>query len=534
MILVIDNYDSFTFNVIQSLQESTNEEIRVVRNDEYTVEELAALNPSRLIVSPGPGTPSQAGVSIAAIKYFADKIPILGICLGHQAIGEAFGAKIVHAKNICHGMIQDINLDGRGLFRTIGKTGTFTRYHSLVIEEASLTPDFEVTARAKDGDIMGIRHKTLPIEGVQFHPESIASKKTKELFDAFITYRRDNLPVNTYLNQLIAKKDLTEEQAAMFMEYVTDGNMDERQMAAILVAMAAKGPSTSEMIGCATTLLKKKAPFPCQKGGLAEIVGTGGDGKGSFNISSLSAILAASCGQPVAKHGNRAVSSKSGAADFFENLGINIMAKPEKTARLLEQTDFGFLMAPVYHAAMRFAGPVRKALGIKTIMNILGPLLNPAGAAFEVLGVYSKDLLKDYAHAARALGAKRVMVICSRDGYDEISPCAETDAYFIDENGLEEQFVINPADFGVTDAVEDELIGGSGKENADLGLAVLNGNGRKTIRDAVCLNAGAVLYVAKKAESLKAGFDMASQSLATGKALAKLEEIREVSKSLSA
>ena len=477
---------------------------------------------------------NDAGVSIEAIKYFAGKIPILGICLGHQAIGEAFGAKIVHAKNICHGKVEDIDLDGRGLFRTIGKTGSFTRYHSLVIDELTLSSDFEVTARAKDGDIMGIRHKSLPIEGVQFHPESIASSKMKEFFDAFITYRRDNLPVSAYLNQLIAKKDLTEEQAAMFMEYVTDGNMDERQMAAILVAMAAKGPSTSEMIGCASTLLKKKAVFPCKINGLAEIVGTGGDGKGSFNISSLSAIIAASCGQPVAKHGNRAVSSKSGAADFFENLGINIMAKPEKTAALLEKTNFGFLMAPVYHAAMRFAGPVRKALGIKTIMNILGPLLNPAGAEYEVLGVYSKDLLKDYARAAKALGAKRVMVICSHDGYDEISPCAVTDAYLINEYGKEEEFAINPADFGITGAVEDELIGGSGKDNAELGLEVLKGGGRKTIHDAVCLNAGALLYVAGKAQSLKDGFDMASQALSSGKALAKLEEIRETSKSLSA
>ena len=534
MILVIDNYDSFTFNVIQSLQLSTDEEIKVVRNDEYSIEELASFNPTRLVVSPGPGTPLQAGVSIDAIKYFADKIPILGICLGHQAIGEAFGAKIVHAKKICHGIIQNIELDSKGLFRTIGKTGTFTRYHSLVIDESTLPPEFEVTARAEDGDIMGIRHKILPIEGVQFHPESIASKNTKEFFGAFVKYRRDNFPVNVYLKQLINKKDLTEEQAATFMEYVTDGNMDERQMAAILVAMAAKGPSTSEIVGCASTLLKKKAAFPFKKDGLAEIVGTGGDEKGSFNISSLSAIIAASCGQPVAKHGNRAVSSLSGAADFFENLGINIMAEPKKTAKLLEKTNFGFLMAPIYHSAMRFAAPVRKSLGVKTIMNILGPLLNPAGAEYEVLGIYSKELLKDYAHTAKALGAKRVIVISSEDGYDEISPCALTHAYFIDENNNESQFTIEPAQFGITDAVENELLGGSGEENAALGLEILNGAGRKTIRYAVCLNAGAVLYVTNKAESLKAGYEMALQAITTGKALSKLEEIREVSRSLSA
>ena len=151
MILVIDNYDSFTFNVVQALQSVTQEEIKVVRNDEYKVEELAAMKPSYLIVSPGPGNPSGAGVSKEAILYFAGKLPILGICLGHQSIGEAFGASIVQAKYIKHGIVEDIALDGKGIFRTIGKTAKFTRYHSLVIDEATLPPEFEVTARASDG-----------------------------------------------------------------------------------------------------------------------------------------------------------------------------------------------------------------------------------------------------------------------------------------------------------------------------------------------------------------------------------------------
>ena len=530
MILFIDNYDSFTFNVVQAFKEATDEEIRVVRNDEYKVEELAAMNPKFLVVSPGPGNPSEAGISKEAIRYFAGKIPILGVCLGHQAIGEAFGAKIVKAKFIKHGIVEEINLDGRGLFRTMGKRVKFTRYHSLVIDESTLPEEFEVTARADDGDIMGIRHKTLPIEGIQFHPESIASENCQKLIQAFLKYRRENLNVSAFLNQLIEKKDLSEDQAALFMEYVTDGNMEPSVMAAILTAMAAKGPATSEMIGCARTLLLKRTPFECSKKGLAEIVGTGGDCKGSFNISSLAAIVAASCGQPMAKHGNRAVSSKSGAADFFENLGINIMASPEKTAHLIEKTNFGFLMAPVYHAAMRFAAPVRKALGIKTIMNILGPLLNPARAEYEVLGVYSKSLLKDYAHAAKSLGAKRVMVVCSDDGYDEISPCALTHVYQIDEKGSECAYIIDPAKFGITDADENELLGGDGKTNAALALEIMNGHGKKTIRNAVGLNAAAVLYLTGKAKSFEDGFKMALDALDSGKTLAKLQEILEESK----
>lgn len=532
MILLIDNYDSFTYNVYQSMAKLTKEEIKVVRSKEVSLQELIDMNPSRLVVSPGPGRPEDAGVSVEAIKYFAGKIPVLGICLGHQAIGYAFGAKIVGAKFIKHGIAEEISLDGKGLFRLMNKKETFTRYHSLVIDESTLPEDFEVTARAEDGDIMGIRHKTMLVEGVQFHPESIATPKAKEFFTAFLNYHLEPFNVSEILNQLIAGKDLSEDQAARFMETVADGTMDERQMAAVLVAMAAKGSVAAEMSGCAKALLKVKTPFPCAKKGLAEIVGTGGDGKGSFNISSLSAIIAASCGQPMAKHGNRAVSSKSGAADFFENLGVNIMAKPEQTAKLVEQTNFGFLMAPVYHSAMRFAAPVRKALGIKTIMNILGPLLNPAGAEYEVLGVYSKDLLEDYAHAAKSLGAKRVLVICSRDGYDEISPVAPTDAFIIDEKGNESRFVIKPENFGISDCSEDELMGGDGAENAALAMEVLNGGGRKTIKAAVCLNAGAVLYLCGRAKNLTEGYKKAEEAINSGKTLAKLKEIQEVSKSL--
>ena len=158
MIIIIDNYDSFTYNVYQALAKITTEEIRVLRSRECTIADIEKLNPSRLIVSPGPGRPEDAGISVEAIKHFAGKLPILGVCLGHQAIGYAFGAKIVQAKFIKHGIAEEIDLDGKGLFRTIGKKNIFTRYHSLVIDESTLPGDFEVTARATDGDIMGIRH----------------------------------------------------------------------------------------------------------------------------------------------------------------------------------------------------------------------------------------------------------------------------------------------------------------------------------------------------------------------------------------
>ena len=536
MIAFIDNKDSFTFNIVQSLERVSGDKVCVFRSEEATVAEIEAAKPSHIVVGPGPGTPAEAGISIEAIKYFAGKLPILGICLGHQAIGAAFGANIVGAKYIRHGIVEEIKTDGRGIFRNIGLKGSFTRYHSLVVDESTLPPEFEVSARAKDGDIMGIRHKELVIEGVQFHPESIASEKGDNLFKAFLNYSRENISSVLLLNQLIDKKEpLTREQTAAFISELTDGTMDEKVAASVLTAMAARGlPTADEMAGAAGVMLKKKTKFPLENHGLAEIVGTGGDGKGSFNISSMSALVASSCGQVMAKHGNRAVSSKSGAADFFEALGVNIMAAPDKTAELIKKTGFGFLMAPVYHSAMRFAAPIRKALGIKTIFNVLGPLLNPANAEYEVLGVYSKDLLKDYAHAAKSLGAKRVMVVNSEDGYDEISPCAKTYVYQIDEKGNENQYVIDPANFGISGADENELYGGNGPDNAKLAMEVLNGAGRKTIRYAVGLNAGAVLYLCGKARTLKDGYAMALEAIDSGKTLAKLKEIQDVSQALSA
>ncbi|MCR5762481.1 MAG: bifunctional anthranilate synthase component II/anthranilate phosphoribosyltransferase [Treponema sp.] len=529
MILVIDNYDSFTYNVVQALQRLSEEEVKTVRSKEVSIKDLESLNPSKLVISPGPGTPADAGISEEAIKHFAGKIPILGICLGHQAIGEAFGAKIVQAKRICHGVVEEMTLDGKGVFRILGKKASFTRYHSLVIDESTLSPDFEVTARSEDGDIMGIRHKKMLIEGIQFHPESIASEKGDDIFRAFLNYRLNNIPVADYLNQLIAKKDLTEEQAELFMENLTDGTLDERVTTAILTAIAAKGPAASEMAGCAKVLLAKRKRIPLESNNLAEIVGTGGDGKGSFNISSLSAIIAAACGQPMAKHGNRAVSSKSGAADFYEAIGIKIDNLPEKTAEQIKKTNFGFLMATIYHSAMRFAGPVRKALGIKTIMNILGPLSNPAGAKYQMLGVYSKDLLKPVARAAKMLGAKRVMVITSEDGFDEISPCAKNYVYQICEDNKEYQYTIDPAKYGIENVDVEELAGGTGEDNAKLGLEILEGKGRKTIREAVGLNAGAVLYISGKAKTIKDGYTMALSALDSGAAMSKLEEIRTFS-----
>jgi anthranilate synthase/phosphoribosyltransferase len=528
MIVIIDNYDSFTYNVYQYLARLAGEEVCVVRNDAISLTELIALEPSRLVISPGPGRPEDAGISVEAIKHFAGKVPILGICLGHQAIGYAFGGKIVGAKFIKHGIAEEMTLDGKGVFRTAGTKGTFTRYHSLVVEEASLPDCLEVTARAADGDVMGIRHKTLPVEGVQFHPESIASGAGEAVLKAFLSYRREGLPFSRVLSDLMAGKSMSRGTAELFMEDLTEGSLDERQTSAILTAISAKGPAAEEIAGCAAVLCRKKKSVPIAKE-LTDIVGTGGDGLGSFNISSMAALVAASCGVPIAKHGNRAVSSKSGSADFYEALGIKIDVSAEKSAAIIDKTDFGFLYAPVYHSAMRFAAPVRKLLGVKTIMNLVGPLSNPAGAQYQMLGVYEKSLLLPVAEASKMLGSRRVMVVCSRDGMDEISPCALTDVIEIDGTGAKKEYAIDPADFGISDCATSELLGGDSHENVRLARDMLAGKGRRSILAAVALNAAATMYISGKTSSMKEGYDRAVAAIKDGSVSRKIEEVREAS-----
>jgi len=189
-IAIIDNYDSFTYNIYQMISriigDEPDREVKVFRNDEITVVELEKLNPGRLIISPGPGTPSDAGISVEAIKAFAGKIPILGVCLGHQCLAEAYGGDIVQARNIVHGKVEPIDVDGRGLLRNLPNPCFFTRYHSLAVDPTSVPMDLEVTSRSVDDEIMGLRHRTLPIEGVQFHPESIGSNFGERLLANFL------------------------------------------------------------------------------------------------------------------------------------------------------------------------------------------------------------------------------------------------------------------------------------------------------------------------------------------------------------
>lgn len=534
MIVIIDNYDSFTYNIYQYVRSLTDLPVTVIRNDQITIDAIKKLQPTKIIISPGPGRPKDAGISIGVVRAFAKTVDVLGVCLGHQVIAAAFGAEIIPAQHIVHGKIETIQLDGRGLFRLLNKEVTCTRYHSLAVDARTLPSEFEITARARDGEIMGIRHRTHRIEGVQFHPESIGTTWGREMIKNFLHYKREPLPVSAYITKIQHQNDLTHDEAAQFMDELTDGTLDDAQIAAFLVGINSKKISASEIAGCASVLRKKCAPFPKQRmrnNFLAlDTCGTGGDGLGTFNISSLTAIICAACGAPVAKHGNRAVSSRSGSAEFYSALGIPIQLTPQQAQLLLAKSGFTFLFAPIYHSAMRFAAPARKSLGVKTIMNTLGPLLNPAHVDAQLVGVFSKRLCTTMAEAARTLGIKRALFVHAHDGQDEISVTGKTDTVLLQADGSLTEGEIDPAAYGFKLHALADLIGGDVNENVALANALLAGKGRAALQDAVILNSAAALSVSNDSLSIPEAIDLCRNALQSGAAAQKLQEIIKVGK----
>jgi len=533
MVLIIDNNNESTHNIVHAIKKYSRHDVFLAQEESIDLEQVKALEPEVLIFASlsFPKMRDEGKNILARLKevvdYYAHKKLLLGIDSGFLFLAYCFGAKIKAVEKIEQALVKEIKLDGRGLFRSIGNKANFVLYNCFYIEKESLSKDFEITAKTNEAQIMGFRHKTMPIEAVLFHPESYASEYEKQFFVSVLNYRREALPVQEIVTRLCAGEDLDRLSAEIFMEDLTDGCLDERQTAAILTALTAKGPSEEEIAGCAAVLYRKKAPLEIGTRELTDIVGTGGDSKGSFNISSMAALLASSCDLAIAKHGNRAVSSKSGSADFYEALGIKIDTSAEDTARAIKKTHFGFLFAPLYHAAMKHAAPVRRAIGIKTIMNLIGPLSNPAGAAYQMLGVYDLSLLAPVARASKLLGAKRVMVVCSLDGFDEISPCEKTAVFEIDEDGNEKNYFLDPKDFEIENCDAKELDGGTAEENALLAFDLMEGRGLKAIVEAVSLNAGAALYIGKKAGSIEEGYKMAKEAIISRRLKEKVKEIQE-------
>ncbi|MDY6272214.1 MAG: anthranilate phosphoribosyltransferase [Selenomonadaceae bacterium] len=327
------------------------------------------------------------------------------------------------------------------------------------------------------------------------------------------------------IEKVVSKQDLTYDEAYTVMNEIMNGETSQVQNAAYLAALStksAKAETIDEISGSAAAM-RDHALKVAHDMDVLEIVGTGGDHAGSINISTTAAFLIAAAGIKVAKHGNRAASSKSGAADCLEALGINISLSPEKCVELLKEINICFLFAQKYHASMKYVGAVRKELGIRTVFNILGPLTNPAHPTTMLLGVYDEYLLDPLAQVLMSLGVKRGMVIYGQDCLDEISLSAPTSVCEF-QDGWFKRYVIQPEDFGFTRCKKDDIKGGTPEENAAITRAILAGQEQGPKRDIVLLNAGAAIYLGGKAASIADGIGVARSLIANGAGLRKVEE----------
>ena len=325
--------------------------------------------------------------------------------------------------------------------------------------------------------------------------------------------------------KLSKKQDLAYAEAEAVMDEIMSGQATPVQMSAYLTALALKGETIDEITASAAGMRAHCIKL-LHNLDVLEIVGTGGDGSNSFNISTTSSLLIAAGGVPVAKHGNRAASSKSGAADVLETLGVKITLTPERSAEILKKINICFLFAQNYHIAMKYVAPIRKELGIRTVFNILGPLSNPAGANMELMGVYDQSLVEPLAQVMANLGVNRGMVVYGQDSLDEISMCAPTSVCEI-RDGKFTSYEITPEQFGYERCEKGALTGGTPAENAEITKAILKGEEKGPKRQAVCLNAGAALYIAGKAASIEEGVKLAESLIDSGAALKKLEEFVE-------
>ena len=527
MIAVIDNYDSFTWNLVQYMRE-LGAETEVFRNDAITVADLALRKPAGLVISPGPGGPDEAGISLEAIRAFEDRIPILGVCLGHQCIGQAFGGRIVHAQALMHGKTSRVRHNGKGIFSMVENPMTATRYHSLAVERGTLPPELEMSAEAEDGEVMGVRHLEKPVFGVQFHPESILTQSGMRLLENFLSLIDPSQPVlrefgniREAIAAVSGRKNLSADGMRDAMRMIMGGEATPAQISSFLSCLSMKGETITEIAAAAEVMRQKAIRIvpPAGKEAL-DTCGTGGDRAGTFNISTTVAFVAAGVGITVAKHGNRSVTSRSGSADVLEALGMDLNADPSRVQRAIDEAGITFMFAPRFHAAMKYAIGPRREIAIRTIFNILGPISNPAGVRRQVVGVFSEELGDTYARVLAESGHLHAFVVHGTDGLDEVSLAAPTIVWEVRE-GKVKRFLFDPRPFGFEYVPMGALRGGDAAANAKILTGVLSGDPGPA-RQAVLVNAAFAVVAGGAAEDLRDGVRKATRSIDSGAAMDRL------------
>ena len=534
MILLIDNYDSFVFNVEQYLRELTDEEVRCVRNDKITLDEIRRLNPSKIVLSPGPKHPQDSGICLEILKSDITA-PILGICLGHQAIGLVYGAKIKRLEKPYHGKTSLIKVSRKEpLFTGLPDEFEVMRYHSLYVDE--LPSNLQASAVSEDGVVMALSVRDRPIFGIQFHPESYFTQYGKKIIENFINYEAAPAaevakepkepkirPLKPFLIKLQENERLDDRDFEQICEIIASKEYEITQLAALLVLISEKSLYPQSLASLVKNILKYSQTYR-DPSPMIDLCGTGGDGFRTINISTTVAFILASMGVKVAKHGNKAVSSSSGSSDVLEILGVESSNSLLRQRELLNDKNLAFFHAPFFHPLVGEVREVRRRLGIRTVFNVLGPLLNPNLALKNQLaGVYHKPVLRLYAETLQLLGRERALVVRGEDGLDEISLCDETRVVELRDGQISE-YGITPEQFGFKRAFHSEIEGGDGEQNAEILKQILKGELGGPKFDIVVLNAMFALYCADVVASPAEAKPLILEAIGSGKVYRYFED----------
>lgn len=523
MILLIDNYDSFVFNIKTMLNQLTNDEIAVYRNDKITLDEIKRLSPNAIILSPGPKHPKDSGICLEIFKARLN-VPVLGICLGHQALGLCFGAKIQRLKEVAHATSSQISLIAQSeLFREFPKDFSVMRYHSL--EVVDLPRELEALAYTKDKVLMAMRHKDLPYFGVQFHPESYFSEYGLKIFENFLKFKgqtsqkaSEKPTLTSFITKLQDNQGLNTDDFARICQIIASREYEAVQLGALLVLITEKSLDERSLSALVSNILKYSQTFN-DESEMIDIVGTGGDGFKSINVSTTTAFILGALGVKVAKHGNRAISSASGSSDVLSALKIPAFDSIAKQVKVLDEQGLTFFHAPFFHSLVGEVKEVRAKLGVRTVFNVLGPLLHPnLSLKYQLMGNYHAPVHRLLIEVLRNLGRKHALVVRGNDGMDEISICDETSIYEL-KDGQIFNYTISPEQFGFKRAFHSEIVGGDAKQNAKILLDTLSGKQKGAKFDIVVLNAMFALYTANRVPTPAAAKDIVLEAIHSGKVI---------------
>lgn len=452
-ILILDNLDSFTYNLVDFFRQ-LGCQVKVYRNT-ADPEVIAQEQFDLLVLSPGPSVPRNAGNLMRVIGRFYQIKPILGVCLGHQALIEFFGGTLANIAPV-HGKSVPIQHDGRGIFTGLEQDCRVARYHSWAGD--LIPPELEVSARSHDGTVMAIRHKRLPIEGIQFHPESVLSMKNQVGMQMLRNVVADRLASGNRIYHDLSHKLqsgilLETNTLRAFLQAVEEGQLSEDQKQILLVSLSHRLRNANELSAFIEAIMAFKSTnqlLTSHPSLLApvDICGTGGSGLPRINTSTLASLLLAHCGLKIAKHGNRAGAGRFGSFNLLESLGVSIRFDPERAEETLEATNLAFVFAPDVHPIFRHFASVRAKIGVPTVFNVLGPLANPYLPERQFIGTSFADLMEVIFETAIKMGKRHVVVVRGQDGLDEISISAPT-RVFEYRDGKKQEYEITPQDFGI-------------------------------------------------------------------------------------